>query len=95
MTDDEIKEYRNAIGKLVQLFGYTSTSIKQSLGMSYMWDNKDSGHKKVLLNIQWKSDKWGLCHYYLDAGAYKTDDTKFIKSMDKLTTKWLEVRKNF
>ena len=26
--DDEIKEYENAVGKHVQLFGYTSTSIK-------------------------------------------------------------------
>ena len=47
MNDDDIKEYRDAIGKRVQLFGYTSTSKDKSLALTFAWDNQDSGHHKV------------------------------------------------
>ena len=35
-----------------------------------------------------------LLFRYLDANAINTEDTKLIKALDKLTDKWLQVRKS-
>ncbi len=45
MTNDEIKEYQDNIGKgYITLHGYTSCSLTKNLGLSFMWENQDSGH---------------------------------------------------
>jgi len=57
-----------AKGKTIQLFGYTSTSPDKNMALKFAWQNKDSGHHKVLFHIKWKSV--GGYYYYLNAGAY-------------------------
>ena len=37
-----------------------------------MWDNKQSGHTKVLLQIYW--DDWNCGHYFLNAGSYDHEE---------------------
>ena len=62
MTQDEIKEYIDVIGKKdevgddvhIILFGYTSCSLTKNTALSFAWENKKSGHQKVLLHIKWK-----------------------------------------
>ena len=67
MTDQEIKEYQDAVGKWIRLFGYTSTSLSKNEAEGFAWENKHSGHHKVLFHIKWD----GVSnHYYLNAGAY-------------------------
>jgi len=56
MTLEEIEEFEDAKGKVVQLFGYTSTSLDQNLALSFAWDDQRSGHQKVLFQINW--DDW-------------------------------------
>lgn len=48
MTKEEIKEYKQNIDEAVQLFGYTSTSLRRDIGTKFMWDNSDAGVTKVL-----------------------------------------------
>ena len=51
MTSDEIKQYKDSIGKSITLYGYSSTSIDESLALSFAWENTHSGHQKVLFHI--------------------------------------------
>lgn len=62
MTLPEIQEYKDAITKkdehgdvgIIQLHGYTSTSLKKDEALSFAWENKNSAHQKVLFHIMWK-----------------------------------------
>ena len=73
MTLDEIKEYIDMIGKdrygfgPIQLFGFTSTLIDKNNATKFIWENKESGHHKVLFHIKWENSRQ---HYFLNAGAY-------------------------
>ena len=67
MTLGEIKQYRDRIGRDIQLFGYTSTSLDQNQALNFAWENETSGHNKVLFKIEWDKD---FDHYFLNAGAY-------------------------
>ena len=71
MTLDEIKDYQDNVGKYINLFGYTSCSLKKDAAMKFMWQNQDSGHHKVLFHIVWNSNGY---HYYLNAGAYDHEE---------------------
>jgi len=53
--------------KEIQLFGYTSTTLDKNAALKFAWQNKDSGHHKVLFHIKWNC---GVYYYYLNAGAY-------------------------
>jgi len=64
--------------KEIQLFGYTSTTLDKNAALKFAWQNKDSGHHKVLFHIKWKS--FGGCYYYLNAGAY--DHEKEVLLLD-------------
>jgi hypothetical protein len=54
--------------------------------------------KQEALNKAWMGSSAGtyaaLLFRYLDANAINTEDTKLIKALDKLTDKWLQVRKS-
>ena len=67
MTEEDINEFKSHQGDWIQLWGYTSTSTSKTQAMTFAWENKTTGHSKVLFQINWDSK---LCHYYLDAGAY-------------------------
>ena len=68
MTPQEIKDYQNNIGKgWIRLFGYTSTSLTQSNAESFMWEDEDTGHQKVLFHFLWDLEFY---NYFLDGGAY-------------------------
>ena len=51
MTLPEIKDYKDNENKVITLFGYTSCSLKKNTAMSFMWEDKTSGHQKVLFHI--------------------------------------------
>ena len=60
MTNEETKEFADAIEKkdefgykkgVIQLFGYTSCSLSKNEALSFAWENKHSGHRKVLFQI--------------------------------------------
>ena len=70
MTDKEIKEFTDMLGKRIRLFGYTSTSLDQNAAMKFMWENDISGHQKVLFHIKWNKS---YDHYFLNAGAYNQE----------------------
>ena len=83
MTLDEIKDYKDNIydpekdykddendGE-INLFGYTSCSLKKDAAMKFMWENQDSGHQKVLFHI---TNNRINSHYYLNAGAYDHEE---------------------
>ena len=71
MTLAEIKDYQNNIDKKITLFGYISCSLKKNTAMSFMWENTERGHQKILLHIIWNSK---YAHYYLNAGAYDHEE---------------------
>ena len=76
MTLQEIKEYQGVAGKegfdgLIQLFGYTSCSLSKNQALSFAWENKESGHHKVLFHFKWNSE---YDHYYMNAGAYDHEE---------------------
>ena len=75
MTAAEIKDYVDNIGKIVYLFGYSSCSLSASTAFSFAWDNKDSGHSKVLLHFDWNVT---FSHYFLNAGAYDHEEEVLI-----------------
>ena len=61
MTLQEIQDYKDAITKsgdlgvgIIQLHGYTSTSLKKDTALNFAWENKNSGHEKILFHIQWE-----------------------------------------
>ena len=67
LTAAEIKEYSDNIGKEVSFFGYTSFSLVDSVALGFAWQDKHSGHQKVLFHLNWNND---IDHYFLNAGAY-------------------------
>ena len=89
MIDEEIQEFKSNVGKrtTIQLFGCTSTSTSEGQAKSFAWENKTTGHHKVLFQINW--DHPGK-HYYLNAGAY--DYEQEIVLMDGTHLYVLEVR---
>ena len=54
----------------IQLFGYTSCSIAKDAAMTFIWENENTGHQKVLFHIRWLED---YSNYFLDAGAYDNE----------------------
>ena len=56
-----------AKGEVIQLFGYTSTTLDKNAALKFAWKNQHSGHHKVLFHIKWNSRR---AYYYLNAGAY-------------------------
>ena len=95
MTEQEIQEFQKNVGakdedgdyKWIQLFGYTSTSTSRDQAMSFAWENKTTGHSKVLFQINWDNK---VEHYFLNAGAY--DYEQEIVLYDSVCLCVLEVR---
>ena len=75
MTVAEIKEYRDAIGKEVQLFGYTSTSMNKNMAEKFAWENEILGKKRVLFRIEWCSV---YNHMFLDMGAFNDEEEMLL-----------------
>lgn len=71
----------------ISLFGFTSTSLDENQALSFSWENKKSGHHKVLFHITWN---YPYSHYYLDAGAY--DHEKEVLLFDGATVKVISVK---
>ena len=91
MTEEEVKEFQKHVGgNKIQLFGYTSTSICQVQAMSFAWENKTTGHSKVLFQINWNDE---FKHYYLNAGAYDYEEE--IVLYDSVELYVIEVRQIF
>ena len=75
MTTEEIQDYKNNIGKRIGLLGLTSCSLNESTASHFMWENKESGHIKVLLHIHWGESKHCTrLHYFLNAGSYDAEE---------------------
>lgn len=82
MTAAEIKQYKDATGGYIRLFGYTSTSLSKNTAEGYAWENQDTGHHKVLFHIKWSIGFW---HYFLDAGAYDFEEEILLVDGAQLT----------
>ena len=65
----KIKTFFN--NNLITLYGYTSCSLKKEEAIKFMWENKDTGHHKVLFHIQWDMP---TSHYYMNCGAYDHEE---------------------
>jgi len=55
MLLEEIQVYIDSIGKPISLFGFTSTSMKEDLALSFAWENATSKHQKVLFHFQFSN----------------------------------------
>ena len=66
---------------VIQLFGYTTCSLKMDEALSFAWENLNSGHHKVLFEIQWNKK---LEHYFLNAGAYDHEQEVLLFDGTKL-----------
>ena len=55
MTLEEIDQFIKSVGEGIRLFGYTSTSVNRDEAQKFAWENKESGHHKVLFHIKWNS----------------------------------------
>lgn len=75
MTLEEIDEYKQCVGKGerggIQLFGYTSCSLKKDEALKFAWENQHTGHQKVLFHIKWTDRDM---HYFLNSGAYDQEE---------------------
>merc|ERR1719331_1561465 len=60
----------------MRLHGYTSCSLTRNKAESFMWENKESGHQKVLFHIKWNSD---LGAYFLNTGAYEHEEEVLLR----------------
>ena len=76
ITQDQINEYTQMVGKtslifedghFITLHGFTSCSLDKSLASTFAWENKSTGHSKVIFHIKFDEI---VGAYYLDAGAY-------------------------
>ena len=98
MTPDEIKEYIDMVGKKdkyeieglakINLFGYTSCSLTKNTALSFAWENKKSGHQKVLLHIKWKSPYHSA--YFLNGGAYDHEEEVLLMDGTRVTVDSVE-----
>ena len=61
MTRDQINEYTKMVGKTstrpedghyIRLHGFSSCSLTESLALSFAWEDKATGHSKVLFHIK-------------------------------------------
>ena len=91
MTLDEIKDYQDNLGKWINLFGYTSCSLKKDAAMKFMWQNQDSGHHKVLFHILWDVT---YSHYYLNAGAYDHEEEILLNDGARVSITAIDVVKD-
>lgn len=91
MTSEEIKDYADNIGKDVTFFGYTSCSLTASTAFGFAWENKDSGHSKVLFHINWNDD---TDHYFLNGGAYDHEEEIVLVDGTSATVESVEEIKN-
>ena len=90
MTLQEIQDYKDAITKehedgyvgMIQLHGYTSTSLKKDTALNFAWENKNSGHEKVLFHIQWHQK---FRCYFLNAGAFDHEEEVLLYDGAPLT----------
>ena len=87
MTLKEIQDYKDSIEQDVTLFGFTSTSLKKEQALGFAWENKGSGHTKVLFHIKWKDE---LRHYYVNAGAFDHEEEVLLYDGTKLKVESVE-----
>jgi len=86
LTLEEIKDYRNNINEEIRLFGYSSFSLKKEIALGFAWENKLSGHNKVLFHIKYNFHGW---QYFLDSGAYDYEEEVLL--MDGIKVKVLKI----
>ena len=72
---------------MITLHGFTSCSLERSSAMSFAWEDKSTGHQKVLFHIKWKN----RCHaYFLDAGAFDHEKEVLLNDWTKLLVESVE-----
>ena len=54
----------------------------------YTWENKYTGHQKVLFHIKW-DDNWD--HYYLNAGAFDHEEEILLRDGVRLIVRSVDV----
>ena len=109
MTAEEIKQYKENIGKKIKkekynesdsseeydtqvhLHGYTSTSLKKSIALTFAWEEPKTGHQKVLIHFKWNNDTEA---YYLDAGAFDHEKEVLLYDGVQLIVESVEEIKN-
>ena len=99
MIADDIKRPVRKVESMVKQFGTAKDGDTVALkrGLRHLNTNTIT-KKQEALNKAWMGSSAGtyaaLLFRYLDANAINTEDTKLIKALDKLTDKWLQVRKS-
>ena len=94
----DINKTPKKVESMVKNFGTAKdgSTIALKRGLTHLRDTSIS-KKQEALNKAWIGSSANvyvsLLYKYLDANAFKTDDVKFVKLMNKLTDKWMEVRK--
>lgn len=74
MTEAEIREYEKMMYQTdegITLYGYTSCTLSKDTALTFAWQNRESGHAKVLFHFEWKCD---VCAYFLNGGAYDHEE---------------------
>ena len=99
MIADDIKRPVRKVEGMVKQFGTAKDggTVALKRGLRHLNTNTIT-KKQEALNKAWMgssaSTYAALLFKYLDANAINTEDTKIIKALDKLTDKWLQVRKS-
>ena len=94
----DINKPEKKVHTMIKGFGITSSgnTIALKKGLGHLNQGKVT-KKMEVLNNKWIGQSAtvyaSLLEQYLDASAMKSDDLKFIKLMDKLTDRWLQIRK--
>ena len=99
MIAEDINKTPKKVQTMVKNFGTAKdgSTIALKRGLRHLRDNSNVTKKQEALNKAWIGSSANvyvsLLYKYLDANAFKTDDVKFVKLMDKLTDKWMQIRK--
>ena len=107
MTAQEIQEYTSMADNKVEQSdsedsyegidiicfpGYSSWFLQKSRAMSFMWEDVNTGHQKVLFHLKWM-DKEEII--FLDAGAYDhEEEILFCERIKPLIVESVEEIKN-
>ena len=59
---------RKEDGHFIVLHGFTSCSLDKSLASSFAWEDKSTGHSKVIFHIKYNENAFA---YYMDTGVFE------------------------
>ena len=99
MIAKDINKTPKKVQNMVKNFGTAQdgSSVALKRPLSYLRERNHITKKQIALNKAWGGASpnvmASLLYQLLDSNAMKDDDVKFIKLMDKLTDKWMQIRK--